>query len=456
MAVSRRRFSKLVGAAVPISYLSAGRTAAGSARRQSSVDWPQHYNDPQNTGFVDGAAVLEESPNVDWSVDVSGGGAVTPNLVLYDGTIVFAPYPSDEVLAIDAETGETLWTKQVHVTNPLAVSGSTAYLPTDGVTAVSLADGSTRWETPTDRYAGGLTLSNGRVFQLSQHAVYAVDATSGELAWSFRADQGANGAVNGIAPAVSDDTVYSPSRDYTRIVALSAGKGEVVWETSSLPDGGYDTLYSPVVTNSSVLVQNLRRLYCIDRGTGDLRWELDPDGDVLSNPVTDGTAAYLTSDREGILRVDIETGTANVLLSGGNTGRLSVGESYLYVNEGRVNTCLDKESGEIQWRREKSGSDSLDDETPPVVGDRTMFFADDGAVTKLSARSDTPDPSSPDISTQRGEGEGTEAADSGGLPIFSQFRSSSTSLSIVGGMVAALAGGGYAAYRRFAGDESED
>ena len=94
---------------------------------------------------------------------------------------------------------------------------------------------------PRQRCGAGLVLTGSY-----DHVFYALDAATGQIRWTFRA----NGAISGAA-SVIDGLVYFSTFAH-RTYALDAATGRVVWTWA-------DGEYSPVITDG-------RRLYLTGRG----------------------------------------------------------------------------------------------------------------------------------------------------------------------------------------------
>ncbi|MDS0280511.1 PQQ-binding-like beta-propeller repeat protein [Haloarcula onubensis] len=358
-----------------------------SSSGDEPLNWSAIYNDSANTGELSPQAGLTETPDVRWQRTVGDSVGAASFMIVHEGVAVLAPYSGGRLTAVDRADGETVWSKDVNVRNPMAAAGDklfAAFGENDTVGAFSLADGSILWDAEVGSYTGGVSVGGDSVFQQGTEAVRAFDTDSGDLLWSVREDRRASGGVNGIAPAYHDGFVYAPAANYQTLLALNAETGETVWETEELPNGNYNRLHTPVIVNDVVLMQDGDTLYCIEQSTGERRWVYSS-GRGKTNPVTDGEEIYISDSQEGILNLDFDTGDATVLVEGRGGAPLTVGADNIYYNDEFALFAYDKQSGEEVWSLEKEGrTGTAFDESPLIVLDGSAFYYDDGQFTKLS------------------------------------------------------------------------
>ncbi|OFC69629.1 PQQ-dependent dehydrogenase, methanol/ethanol family [Alteromonas confluentis] len=115
--------------------------------------------------------------------------------------------------------------------------------------------------------------------------VFAIDAVSGELLWSYDPQVSGQTAINGCCDVVNrglaawDDKLYLGSFD-GRLIALNRQSGKVSWETNTVPeDRPYTITGAPRVINGAVLIGNggaelgVRGYFSsYDASTGKLNW----------------------------------------------------------------------------------------------------------------------------------------------------------------------------------------
>ncbi|MBN2450442.1 MAG: PQQ-binding-like beta-propeller repeat protein [Lentisphaeria bacterium] len=165
------------------------------------------------------------------------------------------------------------------------------------------------WERPLPAPVSAVTVARGRVFAASidTHAVYALDAATGEVAWSYTA----GGRVDS-PPTAWEGRVLFGSAD-GRITCLRAADGVLVWSFRGAPRdrrmGAWDQIESVWPISGSVLVQKgvatcvAGRSMFLDGGLRLLRLDAAT-GELLSETVLDDrdpqTQENLQSHIEGL------------------------------------------------------------------------------------------------------------------------------------------------------------
>lgn len=331
------------------------QTVTGTPRPPLPGEWPTFGYDAGNTGVAPDASGPDR-PGERWRVDLDGSINATP--AVSDGT-VYATTLSGTVYALNARTGERAWT----IGGPFpqfgtpAVDGDTLFVADGGGTVYALADelypedsvGQVRWTADGDAgFTASLTVVDGRVyagtFEGGLHAfdagdgsrlwaeilgdnvdvapavadglvyvtvprgvVFALEATTGEERW-----QTGTGTALTTAPAVRDGLAYVASSDTqtygdeTRVVALDAADGSVVWKAPI--DGG--TGGSVALTGDLVVAGTWHgTVHGFDQATGEERWHTTVDDGITGAPAVAGGTAYVSGISDGVHAVDLADGT---------------------------------------------------------------------------------------------------------------------------------------------------
>lgn len=139
---------------------------------------------------------------------------------VYNG-VMYLTMPGGNVAALDATTGDTIWTYKREYVNPgaggssrsktLAIFEDMIYFtaPDETIVAIDARDGSVRWEAPVDGRGNttGAIVVEGKVISsgtcggrgLRENCnITAHDARTGELAWKFMLTQGPDDEVPGM------------------------------------------------------------------------------------------------------------------------------------------------------------------------------------------------------------------------------------------------------------------
>ncbi len=220
-------------------------------------------------------------------------------LVVFEETARSGSVPTSRLHAVDTATLEMRWQfDYVKGTGCSPASdGERVFVhAADGVTALSLADGTQAWrhERVLRRQPLGPSVAGGRVVvqsvsRLPSGYLTALDARSGELLWEVVLPMRALGA-----PALTDDGLF---------LVLGSGKlqrrdpasGALTWE-SVLPDFSET---APVVTAAQVIVGGEGYVAAFDRKTGVPAWTVPIDGEAVHLSV-DGDSVFVAT-LEGFL-----------------------------------------------------------------------------------------------------------------------------------------------------------
>ncbi|HYQ03022.1 MAG TPA: PQQ-binding-like beta-propeller repeat protein [Polyangiaceae bacterium] len=223
-----------------------------------------------------------------------------PANLLYDAGLVIAANDEGRVLAVNAETGDTVWAvtlKDIYAfgTMPVAANG-TVFLT--GATndyknlfALDERDGSLRFRAKDDA-DGPVTLVGSRLFIAGGcHETFADDALDGQVLWHYREDcAGGGGEIT-----VFQNGELFVADNGSAIIGLDASSGAL---TKSI--GGKDFGYWPmaVVGNQALLPFTRARggdLRAFDLTTGAEQWSVRLDEHPqLPTLVTPGYAFVVT------------------------------------------------------------------------------------------------------------------------------------------------------------------
>ena len=145
-----------------------------------------------------------------------------------------------------------------------------------------------------------------------QH-IYALDAATGALRWSF-----VTGDVVHASPAVVDGVVYVGSWD-RNLYALDAASGRELWRYTT---GNDTTTYNQIgIASSAAVAAGIvfvgardGHFHAVDAKTGAVRWTLDNKmGWTIASPaVKDGIVCFPTSDGRRFKAIDAATGAVRI------------------------------------------------------------------------------------------------------------------------------------------------
>jgi len=323
-----------------------------------AADWPSVGFDPVNT---------RHNPATTGPVeDVRVGGSVrfrdyTRDPLLAAGRLFVPLGGPDRLVALDAATGERLWTGPGGLLG--AATAEAVYLTAEAgdVLCLDAATGDRLWRRgATDGLANDTQLAGGRLFVAGDGGLTALEAAGGDRVW--RRQPG--GAVEGVAAAdgglVASGTRHfgTDRQDPVLWVAGLDGRGREQWrfERESYPPT------RPTVADGRVYVgSGSHAVHAVDAASGRERWTAG-----LGSAVT-GLAA-VPSD------ADAPAGARGTVYAGCN-------DRHLYA--------FDAATGDRLWRRRTRGTVSA----PAVAGGvvyvaNTAFVGDveeDGSVERDQA-----------------------------------------------------------------------
>jgi outer membrane protein assembly factor BamB len=225
---------------------------------------------------------------------VGGRGPVAADGLIYVTSVTGAATTlggHSNLYALDSTTGKQRWcvTAGKEVADPVVAGG---LVFTEGgevvgdheqafVVALMATTGVERWrfaiDPIIDSIFGGITVADGTVYAgTGMGALFALDAATGEARWM--ANLGANGDIDEIdyvtAPAVVDGVVYVA--DNQTLHALDASTGEELWHFRA--EAEHELLRTPTVADGIVYVAGIHDLYAVDAQSGDEVWRFATEG----------------------------------------------------------------------------------------------------------------------------------------------------------------------------------
>ncbi len=264
-------------------------------------------------------ALSLENGKKEWefkSQGVFGAFAGSPSLAR--GKLYIGSYDK-KFYALNAETGKMLWDLKIGAIVRSTPSG----VGVTGLVCVGDMGGvlhgiSTRTETRAWTFIAGDEISsrpairnNLVYFGADDGQVYALDARSGMMVWSFAT----RGAVRGgpvfhrdagsrkelLIVGSADGTVYALDLS----VKLGPGQNREMW---SFRTGGEVATTACVEGDSVYVTSSDGRLYCLSVATGARKWSFITGAKALSGPAVSGGVVYFGGSDSHFYAVSAETG----------------------------------------------------------------------------------------------------------------------------------------------------
>ena len=296
-----------------------------------------------NHGLV--LAIQAATGRVLWHRQFAGCVAASPAVgdgVVYLGFMDPPPCTGTApsfVAALGAKSGRTLWRFRAGVVEtPPLLAGERVYFGSwdHRVYAIDARTGRLVWSFATgDRVKGGVALARGTIFAGSYDGrLYALDARTGRLRWSA-----GDGRLSGLyaTPSVANGRVFVGSTD-GRVYAFAARTGAPLWSTAT---GSF--VYSPAALSAGTAFVGSydHRLYALSQATGAIRWTFAAGAPISGAPtVLDGLVYFSTC------------------------GSCS---SYESDPHARRTFAVDARTGRLVWR-------FPDGEYSPVIADRERLY----------------------------------------------------------------------------------
>jgi eukaryotic-like serine/threonine-protein kinase len=304
-----------------------------------------------------------------WSVDRDPGPAVTPSAIALGFSVAvvytegFGPHPPGSRASSSATASAS--------PSPTSTASASPSGGGDGSAAVdshlAAIDAFTRkpfWK-PIELDAvsySGVTAVDGVAYTATETgSVYAVDLTSGKIAWTVDAGEAVDtplvvtdGKVIAVTRATSDEPAS--------VVALATSDGSETWRWKS-PTPVY-RLSAASADAAHVYVglsdQN-GTLRALDLQTGSLDWtaRMNAAVNLVSAPATTGEAVYALDFRGQLYRFDAATGervwdfALNELVL--RSGPVVVGDHVVFGTTGGRLAAVEASSGDLVWQNEPSG-----------------------------------------------------------------------------------------------------
>jgi outer membrane protein assembly factor BamB len=155
---------------------------------------------------------------------------------------------------------------------------------------------------PVDnRVIGGITLADGvAYFGTANNDIFALDANTGEVNWTAKAEGPIWGTV-----LVAEGAAYVPSLDH-HLYAFSTDGGQLLWRK----DMGASVGSVPAYADGKLFVGTFgNAVYALNATTGDEVWKFATSNWVWGTPVVNAGKVYFADLSGNIFAVSAESGT---------------------------------------------------------------------------------------------------------------------------------------------------
>ena len=327
---------------------SSSSSSGSSASVDTSGDsWPQ-WRGPFQTGISPDTGLLSEWPEGGperlWTYSEAGLGY--SSYTVADGKLFTMGTRGADlvVIALNAETGEELWSQTVAQDDQKGYSTGWGHGPRS---------------TPS--------FDSGKLYVLGpKGSLSALRADDGSVVWnkSLTGDFGGQAGGWGFSesPLIDGDRLLvAPGGNQAPLVSLDKNSGETIWK-ANIPDAGkaeYATVVRAQIDGKKQYVKFYQQqLVGVDAESGEMLWTAEwPQGRtaVIPTPIVDGNEIYITAGYgAGCKLVRIESGNAQTVwenreMKNHHGGVVKIGD-YLYgFSDGAGLICQSWKTGELVW-----------------------------------------------------------------------------------------------------------
>ena len=358
--------------------------------------------------FDAGSSLTLPEGRVRWRAPTGEGTRAGP--IVGDGVVYQGAY--FRIVALDADTGEVIWSKPTSgpVQTSLALAGGRLYAGflDHRVRALDPGTGDVIWEFRTgDIITSSPVVHDGILYVGAwDNLQYALDAATGHVIWTYEATD----KVSSHSPVAGGIMAVADKGGRIHLLEARTGQNRLVYRTPR------STNAAPVIGHGQVYFAAGGRLYAIDATEKEVPgqyqfkrvwaqfwlwqvpgvprpagqqgglWRFSPNGDessIVASPAVANTSLYV-GDLDGNLyavdpasgherwRLEVEGGVNASPIVVGNTVYLATQEGYVYA--------VDGESGEELWQlRLHAGVNE-----PVAFAEGTLFVRTaDGAVVAI-------------------------------------------------------------------------
>lgn len=211
----------------------------------------------------------------------------------------------------------------------------------------------------------------------SGHALYAADASTGSVRWSFdTAKPWLGGAL------ILNDTIFAPSGNGTLYAFDMAGGKR--WEKNLSKHALWTT---PVSDGKYIYIATLdHKIYALETNSGATAWEKELDNGIIGSPAIVEGVLYVGTLSGNLYSIDASNGSSIWVkaLEGSIWGTPGFSEGTLYIGTvfGKAGKfyALDAATGEVKWFRDEEGSIVAG---PLVIDEQVIYVTEMGRVQSL-------------------------------------------------------------------------
>jgi len=327
----------------------------------------------------------------DFAKNLNGRNHLHANLV-YDNDCLYAATLDGNLCALYAPSGIKIWNKTINVFN------GEKYINVDDEILVI------GWENKTsafDKETGELLWDNEKVRYISSQPVFLKDkiiiGNRNGYVFSMDKETGKMDWYKKFSPqntylATDGKNIFITNSD--KCYCFDPINGEIIWDFET---DGLIVSSAKIVKNTVYFGSCDTKIYALDKKTGDLKWEQQTGWGIYTTPAFSSGTLYVTSMDHNLYALDGKTG--EILWS--FTGKAAIhspptvyGESVFFgCDDGRF-YVINKTNGKLNWQYEPAftiNDDIYNYVTTAIVGnvvadDGRVFFSGNGKIYGFDAQ----------------------------------------------------------------------
>ncbi|RKZ07712.1 hypothetical protein DRQ25_10915, partial [Candidatus Fermentibacteria bacterium] len=364
-----------------------------------STDWPTYMQNYLNHGYSESPA--PDSPDILWTVPICGDSHEFCSPVIVDGVVYFLSDELSTAFALDAATGEILWTYDVidDVDDAVTYYEGNIYISADSAWCLDAQTGSRIWSFGADtayHMSGSPLVDSGVAYFVSTTpfdslTLHALDAQTGQENWNLGLPSFFESclALHENALFLALCTEFSSGSQLESLFAVNVLTGNVLWSNNHTDGGYWDS--SPTILDGVIYIGGLDGyIHAFDIDDGSLIWEekvhalshglggIEPTAAVSEDKIFTGWSSY--GAQWGAVSA-YEIGTGNLIWSivdqiqlHGSIG-LAGGLAFLGEHRGDSVYAIDQNTGDIVWSYGIPGGLEAGFQSSPAITDGIMYIA---------------------------------------------------------------------------------
>lgn len=363
-----------------------------------NTDWPTYMQSYLNHGFSASPAPMDNT--VLWTAPLCGLTHEFCSPIVAGGVVFFVSDELSTVFALNAATGETIWSYDVvdDVDDAATFYEDKIYVSADSAWCLNAQNGTKIWSfsgMAGSHMSGSPVVEDGIAYFVSTMAfdslkVHALNAESGEILWELKI-----ASFFASCLAIEDNILYLAS--YTEylpasgesLFAIDAETGTIIWSNGHVLDGYWDS--SPTIHDEYLYIGGRDGyIHAYNKYDGSLEWEtkvhpsshlrggVEPTTAFSEDIIFTGYSPYV-GYKGAVAAYDTDTGVEiwSILDRIKLHGSIGLAGELAFLGEHRGDSlfALEQETGNIVWTYDVNSTTAKGFQSSPSITDGVMYIA---------------------------------------------------------------------------------